>query len=159
MNIYLAEQPLLLLFVVAAVGYFIGKVQIKGSSLGVSAVLFVGLAFGAISSDYNVPNIIFELGLVFFVYSVGLSSCPAFFQSFKNNGLKDISFVLVMLVVSALVAVAIYFAFDLDVGTITGVYAGSTTNTPALASVIDLVNQRNADDVEDLTTSLGVRHT
>lgn len=159
MNIYLAEQPLLLLFVVAAVGYFIGKVQIKGSSLGVSAVLFVGLAFGAVNSDYNVPNIIFELGLVFFVYSVGLSSGPAFFQSFKSNGLKDISFVMVMLMVSALVAVAIYFALDLDVGTITGVYAGSTTNTPALASVIDLVNQRGGDSVQDLTQSLVVGYT
>ncbi len=159
MNISLGEHPLLLLFVVAAVGYLVGKVRIKGSSLGVSAVLFVGLAFGAIDPSFNVPNILFELGLVFFVYSVGLSSGPAFFKSFKKNGLRDIGFVMVMLAVSALVAVAVYYLLDLDVGTITGVYAGSTTNTPALAAVIDNVNQSKSANVADLTQSLVVGYT
>lgn len=159
MNISLADQPLLLLFVVAAIGYFIGKIRIKGSSLGVSAVLFVGLAFGAINTEYNVPNIIFELGLVFFVYSIGLSSGPAFFQSFKKNGLRDIAFVLVMLVMSALVAVALYYLLGLDAATITGVYAGSTTNTPALASVIDLIQQRDQEGAQSLTQALVVGYT
>ena len=95
----LSNNPLLLLFVVAAVGYFVGKVNIKGNSLGVSAVLFVGLAFGAINPDFNVPNILFQLGIVFFVYSVGLSSGPAFFKSFKKNGIRDFSFIVIMLVI------------------------------------------------------------
>jgi len=159
MNIFLGEQPLLLLFIVAAVGYLAGKIRIKGSSLGVSAVLFVGLAFGAIDPSYNVPSIIFELGLVFFVYSVGLSSGPAFFQSFKTNGLRDIAFVMVMLTVSALVAIGVYFLLDLDVATITGIYAGSTTNTPALAAVIDYVNNSNLENVSDLSQSLVVGYT
>lgn len=159
MNISFADQPLLLLFVVAAVGYFIGKIRIKGSSLGVSAVLFVGLAFGAVNADYNVPNIIFELGLVFFVYSVGLSSGPAFFKSFRKNGLRDIAFVLTMLLVSALVAVGVFYVTGLDAASITGLYAGSTTNTPALASVIDLVNQRDAGNSDSLTEALVVGYT
>jgi putative transport protein len=159
MDISFADQPLLLLFVVAAVGYFIGKVRIKGSSLGVSAVLFVGLGFGAINADYNVPNIIFELGLVFFVYSIGLSSGPAFFKSFQQNGMRDIIFVLTMLLVSALVAVGMFFLMGLDAATITGIYAGSTTNTPALASVIDLVNQRDTANSQSLTEALVVGYT
>ncbi len=69
----LINNPLLLLFIVAAVGYVVGKVNIGGNSLGVSAVLFVGLGFGAINPNFNVPPIIFQLGLIFFVYSVGLS--------------------------------------------------------------------------------------
>jgi len=125
----------------------------------VSAVLFVGLAFGAINTEYNVPNIIFELGLVFFVYSIGLSSGPAFFQSFKKNGLRDIAFVLVMLVMSALVAIALYYLLGLDAATITGVYAGSTTNTPALASVIDLIQQRDQEGSQSLTQALVVGYT
>lgn len=159
MDLSLSQQPLLLLFIVAAIGYFIGKIRIKGSSLGVSAVLFVGLAFGAINSDYNVPNIIFELGLVFFVYSVGLSSGPAFFQSFKNNGFRDISFVIVMLLMSALLAVGVFYVLGLDIATITGIYAGSTTNTPALASVIDLINQGEYSDKDSLTQALVVGYT
>ena len=154
MNITFADQPLLLLFIVAAIGYFIGKIRIRGNSLGVSAVLFVGLAFGAYQSDWNVPNIIFEMGLVFFVYSVGLSSGPAFFQSFKSNGLRDIGFVLLMLVVSAILAVVLFYILDIDAAAITGVYAGSTTNTPALASVIDMVHQRPNDVAKTATQQL-----
>ncbi len=159
MIISFSDQPLLLLFVVAAVGYFIGKIRIKGISLGVSAVLFVGLAFGATNMDYNVPNIIFELGLVFFVYSVGLSSGPAFFKSFRKNGLRDITFVMVMLVVSAFVAIGIFYMMGLDAASITGIYAGSTTNTPALASVIDLVNQHDKANSQSLTQALVVGYT
>ncbi len=159
MNGFFADQPLLLLFVVAAIGYFIGKVRIKGFSLGVSAVLFVGLAFGAVNADYNVPYIIFELGLVFFVYSVGLSSGPAFFKSFQKNGVRDILFVMTMLLVSTLVAVGIFYAFNLDAASITGIYAGSSTNTPALASVINLVNQQMPDQSQSLTEALVIGYT
>lgn len=159
MNTFLSDQPLLLLFVVAAVGYFIGKIRVFGVSLGVSAVLFVGLAFGAVNADYNVPNIIFELGLVFFVYSVGLSSGPAFFKSFKKNGLRDILFVMCMLLVSAVVAIALFYLMGLDAASITGIYAGSSTNTPALASVINLVNQRAAVNSQELTEALVVGYT
>jgi len=159
MNISFSDQPLLLLFVVAAVGYFIGKIRIKGFSLGISAVLFVGLAFGAINADYNVPSIIFDLGLVFFVYSVGLSSGPAFFKSFQKNGMRDIVFVLTMLMVSAGVAIVLFYLMELDVASITGIYAGSSTNTPALASVIDLVNQHDKTNSQSLTQSLVVGYT
>ena len=42
----LEENALLLLFLVMAIGYWIGRVSFRGSSMGVAAVLFVGLAFG-----------------------------------------------------------------------------------------------------------------
>ncbi len=148
-----------MLFVVAAVGYFVGKVNIKGNSLGVSAVLFVGLAFGALNPAYNVPRIIFQLGIVFFVYSVGLSSGPAFFQSFKKNGIRDIGFVMIMLALSALVAVGIYYILRLDAASITGIYSGSTTNTPALASVLDLVDRRGDADIESMKDALVIGYT
>ncbi len=159
MDQLLANNPLLLLFLVAAVGYLVGKVNIKGNSLGVSAVLFVGLAFGAINPAFNVPQIIFQLGLVFFVYSVGLSSGPAFFQSFKKNGIRDIGFVMVMLTVTALVAVGLFFLFGFDAASITGIYSGSSTNTPALASVIDLVERRGLDNSKDLKDALVIGYT
>ena len=70
----LAEQPLLLLFVVAALGYAIGEIKIKGTGLGVAAVLFVGLAFGALDERLTLPPALVSLGLVLFVYMVGLAS-------------------------------------------------------------------------------------
>jgi len=159
MDHLLSNNPLLLLFVVAAVGYFVGKVNIKGNSLGVSAVLFVGLVFGALNPEFNVPRIIFQLGIVFFVYSVGLSSGPAFFKSFKANGIRDIGFVMVMLTLSALMAVGIFYLLDLDAASITGIYSGSSTNTPALASVLDLVERREDSDTTPLRDALVIGYT
>ena len=59
----LAEQPLLLLFVVAGLGYAIGEIKIKGTGLGVAAVLFVGLAFGALDERLTLPPALVSLGL------------------------------------------------------------------------------------------------
>jgi len=140
MNTFLTENPLLLLFLVIAIGYLVGNIKIKGTGLGTAAVLFVGLAFGAMNPAFNVPEIIFQIGIVFFVYTIGLRSGPAFFESFQKNGWRDITFVMLMLFLSALVTIIIYYLFDFDKATIVGMYSGSSTNTTALASVIDMVN-------------------
>jgi len=140
MNNLLSENSLLLLFLVASVGYLLGNIRIKGVSLGVAAVLFTGLVFGASNPDFKIPSIITNLGLVLFVYSIGLSSGPAFFASYKKNGIRDFLFLVIMLMFSGLIAAAMFFIFDLSAATITGAYAGSTTNTPALAGVIDYIN-------------------
>ncbi len=147
MNIFLKENPLLLLFIVAAIGYLIGNLKFRGTGLGTAAVLFVGLAFGAMDPGFIVPDIIFQIGIVFFVYSVGLSSGPAFFQSFKKNGWRDIVFIMLMLTLSTIVTVVIYWLMDFDKATMVGMYSGSSTNTTALASVIDMINlKREAND-------------
>ncbi len=153
----LKENPLLLLFIVASLGYLLGNVKYKGSSLGVAAVLFVGLAIGAIDKDLHIPDVVFSLGLVLFVYSIGLSSGAAFFKSYKKNGLRDFFFLLAMLILSGLIAIGLAFAFGFDAATITGIYAGSTTNTPALAGVIDYVQGNNLD--ESLTKNLVVGYS
>lgn len=138
----LIENPILLLFVVASIGYFIGTLRFKGSSLGVAAVLFTGLAFGAMNPKFHIPEIIYLLGLVLFVYSIGLSSGPAFFDSYKKNGVRDFGFIVSMLFLTGIVAVAIAYVFGFSAATITGAYAGSTTNTPALAGVIDFITNQ-----------------
>ena len=138
----LTQNPLLLLFVVAAIGYLVGKVRIRGASLGVASVLFVGLGFGMINSDFNVPPIIFQIGLVFFVYSIGLSSGPSFFRSFRKNGWRDIGYVMVMLLCTLFIAIITFYLFGFDNATTTGLYTGSTTNTTAMASIIELMNAK-----------------
>ena len=136
----LSEYPLLLLFTVAAFGYLIGNIKIGGGRLGVAAVLFTGLAFGALDTNLKIPEIIFLLGLSLFVYSIGLNSGPAFFASYKKNGIRDFTFVMATVVFSGLIAATLFYLFNFSAATITGAYAGSTTNTPALAGVVDYIN-------------------
>jgi hypothetical protein len=70
----LQQSPLLLLFTVIAIGYGVGEVRIRSFKLGVAAVLFVGLGFGALSPDLTVPQFIIFLGLAIFVYTDGMAS-------------------------------------------------------------------------------------
>src|SRR5205085_559608 len=60
----LLDNPMLLLFVVGAIGYPLGHVKILGSKLGVAAVLFVGLAAGALHPEMKLPELVYQLGLV-----------------------------------------------------------------------------------------------
>ena len=105
----LSEYPVLLLFVVASLGYLLGNVSIKWVSLGVSAVLFTGLAFGALDPSLNIPEIIFQLGLSIFIYSIGLTSGPAFFESYRKNGIRDILFIFVMLILTGVLVCGVYY--------------------------------------------------
>lgn len=140
------QNPLLLLFLVSAIGYWVGNINIRGSKLGVSAVLFVGLAFGALDPELSVPEIIIFMGLSIFVYTVGLSSGPSFFSTFQQRGLRDILFVIAMLCVSAGLTVGLFYLFQLDAATAAGLFAGSSTNTPALAGLLDLIRKTAEGD-------------
>lgn len=156
----LSEYPLLLLFVVASLGYLIGNISIKGNSLGVAAILFTGLFFGAIDARLQIPEIILLLGLSIYVYSIGLSSGPAFFESYRKNGIRDFLFIISMLTFSGLFATSLWYLFGFSAATITGVYAGSTTNTAALAGVIDYMgNNFPKEEAAALTQELVVGYS
>lgn len=144
----LAGNPLLLLFVVSAIGYLIGRIQIGGISLGVAAVLFVGLAFGAIDQRLRLPDIIYLLGLVIFVYTIGLSSGPGFVASLRQRGLRNNLFIGGILVAAAGITLLIRWALGLNGAQAAGLYAGSLTNTPALAAVIEQLSRIGANEAQ-----------
>jgi putative transport protein len=150
---FLVEEPLLLLFIVSGLGYLLGSIKVKGISLGVAAVLFVGLAFGALSPDMHLPTVIVDLGLIIFVYTIGLSSGPGFFASFRRKGLRDNLFVFLMLALAALLVVGAATLFSLRATVAAGMFAGALTNTPALASVLETITRiAPADQVTTLGT-------
>jgi putative transport protein len=135
----LRDNPLLLLFVVAAIGYPLGQIKIGGGRLGVAAVLFVGLAIGSLDPDLQLPEIIYLLGLILFVYTIGLNSGAGFFASLRRKGLRDNLLVVGMLAFAMLLTMAAYFLLRLKPTLAAGMYAGSLTNTPALAGVLDYI--------------------
>lgn len=150
------SSPLLLLFVVSAIGYWVGQISIKGAKLGVAAVLFVGLAFGGLDAELQVPDIIIVLGLSMFVYTVGLSSGPSFFSSFKSEGLRNFTFVIMMLGMSALVTIGVYVLFGFEAATAAGLLAGSTTNTASLAGLLDMIQLTQPAELHDQMSNAAV---
>lgn len=146
------ESPILLLFVVAAIGYGIGSIRIKGNSLGVAAVLFVGLGIGALDPELHISSEIIFLGLTIFVYTIGLQSGPAFFANLKNRGSTDVFFIIFLLFLSSAMTVGLHYLFDFDAAITAGLFAGVTTNTSALAGLLDLIsNQENSELVKTLS--------
>ena len=135
----LAEHPILLLFIVAGLGYALGHVNVKGVRLGVAAVLFVGLALGALDPRLTLPPVVFEIGLVIFVYSIGISSGATFFASLKGKGLRDNLFIVVLLTLAFGLTAVIHHLLGLQPTVSAGLFAGSLTNTPALAGVLESV--------------------
>ncbi len=145
----LSENPLLLLFVVAGLGYGVGSIKIRGGQLGVAAVLFVGLFFGALDNSLQIPNVIFVLGLAIFVYTVGLSSGPGFMSAFQGRGRRNLGFIIFMVILSGFFAVGAHFLFGFSSATTAGLYAGSSTNTAALAGLLDGI-ARQFDEVKQV---------
>jgi putative transport protein len=135
----LVDNPLLVLVMVAAIGYTVGQIKIRGTSLGIAAVLFVGLFFGALDPRLKLPDAFYLLGLVIFVYTVGLSSGPTFFRSLRRQGLRDNLLCVGMLVLGAGLLAALQRLLGLRPALVAGMFAGSFTNTPALASVLDYI--------------------
>lgn len=144
MHALLRENPLLLLFLVASAGFVLGRVRVRGVALGVAAVLFVGLAASAWDAALRLPEIVSQLGLALFVYTLGLSSGPGFFASFRTRGLRDASMALAMVSVGAAITVAVAKLLGMSAAAAAGLFAGSVTNTPALAAVIQQLRESGA---------------
>lgn len=141
---YLSEHPLILLFLIIGIGYLLSHVKIKGVGLGVAFVLFIGIAFGAMGQDlFDSPEqvhrmeMVGQIGLMLFVYTIGLQAGPTFFKIMKKKGLQI--GMLALIVIGLAWAMAYYntYLFKLDPVLATGIFCGALTNTPALAAATE----------------------
>src|SRR5262249_55576939 len=76
----IGSQPILAIFLAIGVGYLVGQINIFGFSLGVGAVLFVGLAIGGIAPKASVTGPISLIGLIMFLYGIGILYGKEFFE-------------------------------------------------------------------------------
>lgn len=125
-----------ILAVTIALGTLLGKVKIGGITLGVTWILFVGIALGhfKMGIDPKVLGFVKEFGLILFIYSVGMQVGPGFFSSLKQNGLKLNMLSLGVILAGILVTCLIAALSGTSLITMTGVMSGAVTNTPALGS-------------------------
>ena len=74
------RQPILAAFLAIGLGYLVGQINICGFSLGVGAVLFVGLAIGAFAPKAQIIGPIGLTGLIMFLYGIGILYGRQFFE-------------------------------------------------------------------------------
>ncbi|MBR5241738.1 MAG: permease, partial [Clostridia bacterium] len=141
------------LFAIILVGFAIGRITIKGISLGDAGVFIVALLFGCLfwgALDAQLPGyaekalkVVESLGLILFVTSVGFIAGPKFFGNFKRNFKSYVVLALVVILAGGLAAVGcIYFGRGVMGETnheeftamIVGLLSGSLTSTPAFSA-------------------------
>lgn len=130
-------HSIFILTLVVAVGIYIGeKAKFKGITLGITWILFAAIAcshFG-MRLDPLVESFAKDLGLILFVYSIGLQVGPSFFSSFRKGGVTLNLLAISIVLLGCLTAVIIHFATDIPMATMTGVLYGAVTNTPGLGA-------------------------
>ncbi len=158
----LATNPVLLLFIVCGLGYALGRVKIgrSGVTLGTASVLFVGLAVGAVDQRLHLPSIVNTLGLVLFMYSVGLSSATGFFGSLNRKGLRDVAIVVFPLLLGAMITVVAANVIGQRGGPGAAMFTGSMSNSSGLAAVLDSAKQFGAtsDQLGRTTVSYSITY-
>ncbi|UQZ87774.1 putative transporter [Deltaproteobacteria bacterium Smac51] len=153
-------SSLLKLVIVITVGLAIGKVKIKGLSLGVTWSLFVGIFFAHFGMKVSpeLLSILKELGLIFFVYAVGMQVGPGFFATFKTGGISLNLFALAIAVLGCLVTYAIYLYTGTPIATMVGIMSGAVTNTPGLGAAQQANFQLTGLDNPDIAAGYAVAY-
>jgi putative transport protein len=129
-------HSILLLSVVIALGIFLGKIKIGGISLGITFVLFAGIAFGhfGFRIDANMLNFFKEFGLILFVYSVGMQVGPGFFSSFKKGGVTLNLLATGIVLLGVGVMLVVHYISGTPIPVMVGILSGAVTNTPGLGA-------------------------
>jgi putative transport protein len=151
----LAEQ-MLVLFAILALGSWLGHLSIRRFSLGPAGVFFVALLFGHFG--LTVPRAIMDLGLLLFVYAVGLQAGPSFFRTFRKQGSRFVVIAAVAVLAAGLATVAVARLLRLPAPLAVGLFTGAVTNTPALAAAIDAVAQVMPSGADLVAVGYGVAY-
>ncbi len=128
-------NPLICLFLVIGAGMLFGRINFFGVSFGNSGVIFSALLAGALG--YKVPEGIGSLGLVLFVYCVGLTAGPTFFRNLARQGTRFTQIVLVIMATATITGIVSARLLGIPGDFAAGVYAGAMTSTPALAAALE----------------------
>jgi len=142
-RLLLEQSPMLALFAVIGLGYALGRISIAGFSLGVGAVLFAGLAVGALAPKSAPPGLVSSIGLVMFLYGIGIQYGRQFFAGLSGPGLKWNLLAAVGVLGSLGVALALGGAAGIPPAYSMGLFAGSLTSTPTLQAAIDAAGNRD----------------
>lgn len=138
----LLSSTIFVLFVIIALGFIVGRINIKGITLDVSAVIFVALLFGHFG--IVVPAELGDFGMTLFIFAIGIQAGPGFFSTFKSKGKTLAGIATVLVLSAAVVALAMKYIFHLNAPDTAGLLAGALTSTPGLATAREITGDNAA---------------
>lgn len=153
-------QSLLWLTIVMTVGLWLSeKAKIKHFSLGVTWVLFVGIALASfgVRIDHHIAQFAKDFGLILFVYSIGLQVGPSF-SPFKRGGLQLNMLAAAVVLLACVCAIVLHYTTGIDMSTMAGIMSGATTSTPSLASAQQAYQDITGTVNPDIATGYAVAY-
>lgn len=140
-------QAVVVLSTIVALGLALGKLKLLGVSLGVTFVFFIGILAGhlGLSIDPQMLSYAESMGLILFVYALGLQVGPSFFASFFKGGIKLNALAMAVVAVGTAMMLGFYFLTDISLPEMTGIFCGAITNTPALGAAQQTLKQLSLD--------------
>lgn len=150
----LLQSSYFALFLIVALGFILGRINFRGISLDVSAVIFIALLFGHFG--VVIPKELGNFGLVLFIFTIGIQAGPGFFGSFKSKG--RILVLITLLIVGSACLTGIVLKYTLGIATdeMVGLVAGALTSTPGLAAAIDATQSSSASIAYGIAYPFGV---
>ena len=150
----LLQSSYFALFLIIALGFMLGRIQIKGLSLDVSAVIFIALLFGHFG--VIIPKELGNFGLVLFIFTIGIQAGPGFFDSFRSKGKTLIILTLLIVGSASLTGLILKYVVGIDTPSLVGLIAGALTSTPGLAVAIDSTHSSSASIAYGIAYPFGV---
>ena len=139
-------NTVLLYAIIISIGVFLGKFKIRGISLGITWVLFVGIFAGHLGLQIEPNTLLFikDFGLILFVFCIGLQVGPSFFSSFKQGGITLNMLAMGIVFLNIIVALILYYLDgSIELPMMIGVLYGAVTNTPGLGAANEALSQLN----------------
>ena len=142
-GIHSALQAVVVLSIICSAGMALGKIHLRGVSLGVAFVFFVGIMVGHLGITINHDVLLFaeSFGLTMFVYTLGLYVGPNFFGSLRHEGISLNLWSLAVIAVGTILALLLGGLFHVPLANMVGILCGATTNTPALGAAQQALQQ------------------
>ena len=143
-------QAILILSIICAAGLALGKLKIRGVSLGISFVFFAGILAGHFGLKINSDMLLLaqNFGLIIFIYSLGIQVGPGFFSSFKKGGIKLNALSLALAVAGTALTVGLHWISGIPMPEMMGLFSGAATNTPMLGAAQQAFLQMYPDNLE-----------
>lgn len=149
-------SAVVVLFSILALGCFLSRFEIRGIRLGTLGVLFPALAAGY--AGYLVPREIMDLGLLLFVYSVGLQAGPRFFRTFRKQGLHFVIVGVAAVLAGTAVTLGLSAVMKFSPQLTIGLFTGGLSSTPAFAAAIDAFGRMGIKDCAEVAVGYGLTY-
>lgn len=144
-GVHSALQATVVLSLIIALGLALGKVHLKGISLGIAFVFFFGIIAGhfGLSIDGDMLDFAETFGLSLFVYALGLYVGPNFFGLMRHEGVSLNLWSFSVIALGTVMAVSLCAVLPVSMPDMVGLLCGATTNTPALGAAQQALQAAN----------------